>query len=223
MVTANALTSTVLRVDTEPHIAELVLATPQVDWLSWQDVYISPLHQGTSSPLLPAANPSLVQPSILENPHSSTATALNIPIPPALSKLLKPQGGVKRTRSARILGPQALDLGLGLETQGLGRIVGAAHVGELVADAVGDDVGVEGVLLALGDERVRGQEGALGGLAPGAAELEVDGRLAGAEVGAAILAGVDGGRRGGGGREEGEEEDFGVHFGCGWRVVKTGL
>ncbi len=83
---------------------------------------------------------------------------------------------------AYILGAERLDLRLGGIASILGSLVGVAHVGELVADAVGDDVGVESLLLALVDERVDGLEGELGVLAAIEAGLELDGRHAQAEV-----------------------------------------
>lgn len=84
----------------------------------------------------------------------------------------------------------------------------------MIANTVGDDVGVQGVLLTLSDEGIGGQEGALVGLASGTTELEVDGGSAVTEVGAG-LSGADwdscsGCRHG----SEGEkEESFELHFG----------
>ena len=79
-----------------------------------------------------------------------------------------------------ILGSKALDEVLGGAARILGSLVGLADVGELIADAVGDDVGVESILLALGDESINGEEGTLIGLATRTAELEA--HLGGAET-----------------------------------------
>ncbi|KAK3299592.1 uncharacterized protein B0H64DRAFT_102467 [Chaetomium fimeti] len=116
-----------------------------------------------------------------------------LPPPPQnapLTPTLKPQRRIKSIRGRGVLGSQRLHLGLGVLAHGLGGVVGAAHVGELVADAVGDDVGVERLRLALGDEGVRGEEGALVGRAPGAAELEVHARVALPKVGGARRVGL---------------------------------
>lgn len=99
---------------------------------------------------------------------------------------LEAQGRVECISSALVLGAQALNRSLSISTLGLGGVVGAADVGQLVADEVGDDVGVQGVALAaVGNEgRVGREEGALGRLAVelGAAQLEVHCRRAVAEV-----------------------------------------
>lgn len=122
---------------------------------------------------------------------------------------------VKQSSRGSVLGTGSSNLGLRIQTCCLCLGVGATDVGQLVADAVGDDVRVQGVLLALGDQRVRWQEGALGGLPAGATELEVDGWRALAEVGCPLFDG--GGGYGGGGREEGKEDSLGVHF---WWFVR---
>lgn len=86
-----------------------------------------------------------------------------------------------------------MDLGLGSLASILGGLVGSADVGELVADAVGDDVGVEGLTLASEDGGVNGVEGELVSPASRTASNEVDGRDAGAEIetgNAALLTGV---------------------------------
>lgn len=88
---------------------------------------------------------------------------------------LEAQSLVEGGCSGGILGAQGLDLGLGTLAGILGSLVGLADVGQLVADTVGDDVRVEGVLLSLSDERICGQEGALGCLTTSPAKLEVHG------------------------------------------------
>ncbi|GKT64980.1 hypothetical protein ColTof4_07374 [Colletotrichum tofieldiae] len=103
-------------------------------------------------------------------------------IPPSPAQRLEAEKTVEGVGDGRAAVARGLDLGLGVLALRLGGVVGAADVGELVADAVDDDVGVQGVLLALGDNRVGGEEGALVRLAARTAELEVDGGSAGTEV-----------------------------------------
>lgn len=69
---------------------------------------------------------------------------------------------------------------LGSQTRGLSlRILrNATVVDEVVADGVGDDVGVQGVALSLGDGWVDWEKGAFGGFAAGSSELEVHGWVA---------------------------------------------
>lgn len=98
------------------------------------------------------------------------------------TKKLKAQGLVESIRRRLVLGGQSGNHGLGTQAGVLGGLVGLANVGELVADAVGNDVGVKGVLLALGDEGVGRQEGALGVFAAGAPKNEVHCRRALAEI-----------------------------------------
>jgi hypothetical protein len=74
----------------------------------------------------------------------------------------KAQEGVPGVGGGLVPGAKGLDLGLGVLAEGLGGIVGIADVGQLVADAVGDDVGVQSLLLALGNESVLRDEGELG-------------------------------------------------------------
>jgi hypothetical protein len=88
---------------------------------------------------------------------------------------LKAEERVEGVGCGLVSGAESLDLGLSILTGGLGGVVGLADVGKLVADTVGDDVGVQGVLLALGDEGIGGQEGELIGFASGAAGNEVNG------------------------------------------------
>ncbi|GKT92165.1 glycine-rich cell wall structural protein-like [Colletotrichum tofieldiae] len=102
--------------------------------------------------------------------------------PPSPAQRLEAEKTVEGVGDGRAAVARGLDLGLGVLALRLGGVVGAADVGELVADAVDDDVGVQGVLLALGDNRVGGEEGALVRLAARTAELEVDGGSAGTEV-----------------------------------------
>ncbi|GJC84315.1 hypothetical protein ColLi_07154 [Colletotrichum liriopes] len=103
-------------------------------------------------------------------------------MPPSPARRLEAEKTVEGVGDGRAAVARGLDLGLGVLALRLGGVVGTADVGELVADAVDDDVGVQGVLLALGDNRVGGKEGALVRLAARAAELEVDSGSAGTEV-----------------------------------------
>lgn len=96
----------------------------------------------------------------------------------------KAHRSIEQIRGALIPGTRSLDLRLAIETRGLGGIVGAAHVDELVAECVGDDVGVQGVLLAAARKRVRDLEGEFVGLAAGLSGFEDDGGSALAEVSA---------------------------------------
>ncbi len=70
-----------------------------------------------------------------------------------------------KTGLTYVLGAEGLDLLLGTVAGILGGLVGVAHVGELVAHTVCDDIRVEGLFLSLVDERVDGLEGELGVLA----------------------------------------------------------
>jgi len=113
-------------------------------------------------------------------------------------------------RRRSIPSPRSLNLRLSLQTKVLGRLVRLADVGELVAHAVGDDVGVQSVLLTLGDESVGREESALVVGAVATAELEVDAGVAEAEVcgGVVVLTGEDG--RGGEGEESEDVRE--LHF-----------
>jgi len=157
-----------------------------------------------------------------------------ISFPSLTTRHLKAESLVEGISSRGILGSKSGDESLGSLASGDGSSVGLANVPELVADAVGDDVGVQGVLLSLGDEGVDRQEGALIGLAARATELEADLGAAVAKVGGGVgivvvasvvvivivvvvvvvvvLTGVDDSRRGGGSREQSKDERLGVHF-----------
>lgn len=89
---------------------------------------------------------------------------------------------IRRTNNLRIRQRNRRNLRLGGRTSRLCRLIGIAYIGQLVADAVGDDVGVECFLLALVDERVDGLEGELGVGTPVEAGFEFHGWDAGAEV-----------------------------------------
>lgn len=111
----------------------------------------------------------------------------------------KAQSLVEGISSSLVLGSQPRDECLGAGTCVFGRLVRIAHVGELITDAVGDDVGVEGVLLSLGNQSVSGQEGSLGGLAASSAKLEVHRGSAKAKVSSSQARSRSGGRVGAGG------------------------
>src|ERR1700761_7501234 len=89
---------------------------------------------------------------------------------------------VPRLSSASIPGTKSGDLGSGGGRRILGCLVGSAHVSELVVDAVGDDVGVQGLLLAPVHQRVDGLEGRLGIGATVKPGFEFDGGNAQAKV-----------------------------------------
>lgn len=120
----------------------------------------------------------------------------------ALYISLEPQSLVESISRGLVLSSESLDQCLGALASILCSLVGLADIGELVANAVGDNVWVECILLSLGHKRVGGQERALGCLTAGAAKLEVHGRRA--------LAKVSTGETGGGVRGCG-----GAAVGCG--------
>lgn len=130
----------------------------------------------------------------------------------SLYSTLETQSLVEGISSSLVLGAQTGNKVLRIRASRLRSVVGTAHVDELVADKVGDDVGVEGIALAaVGDEGVvRGEEGALGGLAVelGTAELEVNGGCAVAKVGV----GEGGGCLGRDGGDEGGNDGVVLHF-----------
>lgn len=126
-----------------------------------------------------AIDPRLFLPTYNHSPSGIPEYILH----PKTKQNLKAQGLVESIRRRLVLCSQPGDHRLCAQAGVLGGLVGLADVGELVADAVGDDVGVEGVLLALGDEGVGGQEGALGVLAASAPKNEIHCRRALAEIG----------------------------------------
>lgn len=111
------------------------------------------------------------------------------------------QSLVEGIRGSLVLGPQTRHRRLGRRTSRLRSIIRTTDIGQLVANKVGDDVGIERVALARRGHqgRVRGEEGALGRLAVELcpAKLEVHGRGATAKVGACDRGGASGGRGGG--------------------------
>jgi hypothetical protein len=118
---------------------------------------------------------------------------------------------VKSISSRSILSSQTLNRSLGSKTRGLARraLCNTADVDKLVADGVGDNVGVQGVLLSLGDGGVDWEEGSLGGFAAGSAKREGHGWVAGAEFSGYTRDGACYCSRCG---EECEEEGLGLHF-----------
>lgn len=129
-----------------------------------------------------------------------------------LTHHLKAQSLVEGISGSLVFGTQTGNEVLSISASRLSGIVGTAHVDELVADKVGDDVGVESVLLAtVGDEGVvGGEEGALVGSAVelGTAELEVNGGCAVTKVGV----GEGGGCLGRDGGDEGGNDGVVLHF-----------
>jgi hypothetical protein len=127
---------------------------------------------------------------------SSLAQTPNEDITPAFSftqhtnPSLEAESSVPSISGSLVTGTESLDLGLSSLAESDGAVVCVADVAELVADAVGDDVGVEGFLLAFGDEGVGGEEGELVCVTAVAASDEIHGRSAVAEVSSAASAGI---------------------------------
>jgi hypothetical protein len=69
------------------------------------------------------------------------------------------KSSVPRLSSAVVLGAQVGDENLSSSSGVLGSLAGAADVGQLVADLLGDDGGVESFLLSFVDRGVLGLEG----------------------------------------------------------------
>lgn len=135
------------------------------------------------------------------------------PLPSLSSSSRNTKSRVKSISSRSILSSQTLNRSLGSKTLGLARrpLCNTADVDKLVADSVGDDVGVQGVLLSLGDGGVDWEEGSLGGFAARSAERERHGWVAGAEFSGGGCA-RDGACYCSCCGEEGEEEGLGLHF-----------
>lgn len=95
---------------------------------------------------------------------------------------IKPKQRIPSISSSSVPRTKRLNLSLRILTSSNGILRGITNVDELIADAVGDDVGVQGLLLALGDERVLGDEGELVGWASVESADEGHGGLTGAEV-----------------------------------------
>lgn len=92
------------------------------------------------------------------------------------------QRRVPCVRCARILGPQSQDLRLSSLASRLRSRIRVAHVGQLVADTVRDDVRVQRLLLALIDQWVLRLKREFSVRAPVEPGLEFDGRCAETEV-----------------------------------------
>ena len=134
------------------------------------------------------------------------------------------KSAVESSSSRSILGSQSCHLSLGSKTRSLASraLRNAAVVDEVVADGVGDDVGVQRVFLSLGDGRVDWEEGSLGGFATWSAKLEGHGWVASTELGSCGSARNGRGsccRRG----EECEEKCLGLHLEVGGKVRVIGL
>jgi hypothetical protein len=113
-----------------------------------------------------------------------------------------------------ILSPQALDCSLGGKTCGLSSrsLCNTADVDQLVADGIGDDVGVQGVFLSLRDGWVDGKEGSFVGLAAWTSEFKGNGWVAGTELGGICSASWDSGCNCSRCCEECEKECLGLHL-----------
>jgi hypothetical protein len=91
-------------------------------------------------------------------------------------------GSVEEVSSALVAGSSGRDLCFGVLAKGLGSSVGIANVGQLVAEGVGDDVGVQGLSLTAAGYGVSDLEGEFGGGTVAFAALEGDGGCAFAKV-----------------------------------------
>ena len=125
---------------------------------------------------------------VAEQAHPRTAYLRTLPDNPVLDSRnrrvdpSKAEQRIESIRSGLIPGSQSLNLSLGIPARSDGLLGGVAHVDELVADAVRDDVGVQRLLLALGHESVLRDEGELVGGTAGEAADAGDGGLAYAKV-----------------------------------------
>ncbi len=153
--------------------------------------------------------------ALLSHPFPKISSRIHSNFPHAKVDL-EAKSGVESVGGGRILSSKRRNLRLCTLTKSNGGVVGIADIGELIADTVGDDVGVQGILLAFGNKRISGKEGTLIWFASSTAELEIDGGCAVAEVGTG-LSSTDGDSRGSGrdGSESEKEECFELHFaGC---------
>lgn len=87
----------------------------------------------------------------------------------------KAQCGIPRISSGSVPCCKSRDLSLSRSTSCLRSSVSTAHIGKLIADTVGDNVGVESFFLALVDNRIDGLEGVFGGSTTVKTGLELDG------------------------------------------------
>jgi hypothetical protein len=90
--------------------------------------------------------------------------------------------GVEEVGSALVTGTGSLDLSLSILALSNGSVVGLAEVVEVVAEGVGDDVGVQGLALSATGNLVGDLEGELVGGTVALASLEGDGGCAETEV-----------------------------------------
>jgi len=94
----------------------------------------------------------------------------------------KSKGGVPCIGRGSISCSKSQDLSLCVVASSQGLVRSTANVAKLIADTGGDDVRVQGLLLAFVDNGVDGLEGELGLLATVESSLELDGWGAGSEV-----------------------------------------
>jgi hypothetical protein len=118
-----------------------------------------------------------------------TTADLCVPNQPRLRRIVrvrvsacKPEGRVPRIRRRDVARPERRDLRFSRLARRLGRRIRVARVRQLVADAVGDDVGVQRLLLTLVDKRVDCLEGEFRNLASVEPSLEFHCRHAEPEV-----------------------------------------
>lgn len=117
------------------------------------------------------------------HPPLSTSSRNIIRAPSGIrNRARKAEEAVEQIGRRLVAGTSSLDLRLGVLARRLRCVVGLAHVGQLVAERVGDDVGVEGFALAAARQRVRNLECEFCGGPVAFAALEGDGGCAEAEV-----------------------------------------
>lgn len=94
----------------------------------------------------------------------------------------KAKSSIPRVSSGSILSSKSRDLSLSISARRLSGIIGTTDVGQLIADSVGDDVGVQRLLLSLVDLGIDGLEGELCGLSAVESCFELYGWGAGSKV-----------------------------------------
>ena len=113
---------------------------------------------------------------------SSSRRRLSRPTVGVRNRTSEAESRVEQVSSTLVPRTGSLDLRLCILTCCLSRVIRVAHVGELITQRVGDDVGVQGLLLAATCERVSDLEGKFVGGPPILATFEGDGGCALAKV-----------------------------------------